>query len=187
MKPQGYARWKPVVEFGPLLAFFICFYAYGLKMATLVLIITASLGAAVHYAATRKLWSMPLVSALFIAVMGGLTLALNDERFLKLRPTVVNGLLAALMFICWFKDFPLLKKGLGSNLPLREEAWRPLTLRFGLLFTLIAGVNEYIWRHYPTEIWVNFKVFGVMGMMLAFMLINFPFLMKHMEEQPAQK
>lgn len=170
---------KLAIELGPLLVFFFANARFGIFAATAVFMaaITVSLG--LSWWLVRKVPTMPLVTAIFVLVFGGLTLWLQDELFIKLKPTVVNGLFAAILFGGLIMGRPLLKPLLDTVLPLDAEGWRKLTWRWAWFFVVLAGLNELVWRNFPTDVWVNFKVFGIMPLTVVFSLTQVPLLRRH--------
>jgi intracellular septation protein len=167
------------LELGPLVVFFLANQRAGIFAATGIFIAATVLSLAVHYALVRKLPIMPLVSGAVVVVFGGLTLALQDEHFIKLKPTIVNTLFGlVLLGGLWFGK-PLLAVVLDSMFELTEEGWRKLTLRWALFFFVLAILNEVVWRTQTTDFWVAFKVFGIMPLTVAFALLQTPLLMRH--------
>jgi intracellular septation protein len=116
--------------------------------------------------------TMPLVSGIFVLVFGGLTLYLQDELFIKLKPTIVNTVFAAILFGGLFAGHPLLKFVFGDVFRLTDEGWRKLTLRWACFFAVLAVLNEIIWRHFSTDAWVTFKVFAIMPITMVFALMQ---------------
>ncbi len=179
---------KLAIEIGPLLAFFIAnaklgiFWATGIFMAAMVVSIGAT------YSMERRVPMLPLVTGIFVLVFGGLTLILQDELFIKLKPTIVNGLFAAILVggLMFGKNF--LKSVMGTMLPLTDDGWRVLAWRWAGFFVVLAVLNEFVWRNFTTDQWVSFKVFGIMPLTLAFSLLQLPLLnrFKLPEEQEQQ-
>ena len=180
---------KLVLEVGPLVLFFLVnAYAdrWGLATperrlfpATAIFVVATLTSLAIHYALVRKLPIMPMVSGVVVVLFGGLTLALDSELFIKLKPTIVNTLFGlALLAGLWFGK-PLLKIVLDSVFELDEEGWRKLTFRWALFFFVLAAINEVVWRTQTTDFWVSFKVFGIMPLTLAFALAQTPLILKH--------
>ena len=171
------------LDMAPLATFFVVYRLAGLMAATAALIAVTALALMIGYWKERKIAPMPLVTGAAVAVFGGLTLWLNDELFIKMKPTLVNLLFAAILLGGLACGKPLLKTLLESALSLTERGWRTLSLRWGLYFVFLAGVNEYVWRHFSTEFWVDFKVFGMFSLTLLFTLSQLP-LMKREAAEP---
>ena len=127
----------------------------------------------------KRLPIMPLVTAAFVLVFGGLTLVLRDELFIKLKPTIVNSLFAAILLGGLATGRSFLKPVLETALPMREEGWKQLTLRFGLFFVVLAVLNEVVWRNFSTDAWVSFKVFGIMPLTLVFTMTQMGLIKRH--------
>jgi intracellular septation protein len=127
----------------------------------------------------RKLPIMPLVSGAVVLVFGGLTIALHDDLFIKLKPTIVNSLFGSVLLVGLAFGRPLLPYVLDSVFQLDAEGWRKLTFRWGLFFFVLAALNEGVWRNFSTDTWVAFKVWGVMPLTIAFTLAQTPMMMRH--------
>jgi intracellular septation protein len=170
---------KLALELGPLLVFFLANQRAGIFTATGIFIAATLLSLGVHYALVRKLPIMPLVSGVVVVVFGGLTLALQDEHFIKLKPTIVNTMFGAVLLGGLYFRKPLLAIVLDSMFDLTDEGWRKLTFRWALFFFFLALLNEIVWRTQTTDFWVSFKVFGIMPITIAFALAQTPLLMRH--------
>ncbi|WP_445376529.1 septation protein A [Niveispirillum fermenti] len=173
------------LEAGPLALFFVINSRYGLMAGTGVFMAATSVALAASWLLERRLPVMPVVGCFFVLVFGGLTLWLNDELFIKIKPTVVNLLLAGTLFAGLILKRNLLKVVLGAALEMTETGWRILTVRWAWFFLALALLNEIVWRSFGTEMWVNFKVFGIMPLSIAFSLAQIPVIMKH-QVQPAE-
>jgi intracellular septation protein len=114
-------------------------------------------------------------------VFGGLTLLFHDKRFLMMKPTVMNLVFAALMFGGLVLRKHPLKLLLGEAFEMPDAAWRKLTLRYGIFFVALAGLNEIVWRTQPEKMWVYFRFPGLMLITLVFTLTQAPFLMKYVK------
>ena len=174
---------KLLLDFGPLLVFFLAYRFAGLLAATAALIVFTLLSLAITYAREKQIAAMPLISGVAITILGGLTLFLHDETFIKIKPTLVNLLFAGILLggLCFGK--PLFKYVLGHAISLEDKGWRILSLRWGLFFIFLAGLNEFIWRNFPTDFWVNFKVFGMFTLTMLFTLSQIPLIKKYWIEE----
>jgi intracellular septation protein len=148
-------------------------------IATAVFMTAMLVSLACTWALHRKLPIMPLVSGAVVLVFGGLTIALHDDLFIKLKPTIVNALFGTVLLGGLAFGRPLLPYVLDSVFQLDPEGWRKLTFRWGLFFFVLAGLNEIVWRSFSTDFWVAFKVWGVMPLTIAFTLAQTPMMMRH--------
>ena len=170
---------KPLVDFGPLAVFLLLYWQYNLFTATGGLMVAVTLGLALSYGLERTVPIMPLVTAGLVLIFGGLTLWLDDERFIKMKPTIVQGLFAIVMFGGLLFKRPVLKPLFGHAWQLNDDGWRKLTFRFGVFFLVSGILNEIVWRTQSTDIWVNFKVFGLMGLTLVFIITQVPMIQRY--------
>ena len=173
------------IEAGPLIVFFVANSQAGLFWATGAFMAATMVALAVNYALERRLPTIPLVSGGFILVFGGLTLALADELFIKLKPTIVNSLFALILFGGLATGRSLIKLLLGAAIKLTDEGWRVLTWRWAGFFVVLASVNEIVWRNFSTDFWVSFKLFGIMPMTFAFALAQMRLILRHQLPQVA--
>lgn len=170
---------KLLVELGPLVVFFIGNSRFGIFAGTGAFMVATLIALAVSRALLGRIPTMPLVSGFFVIVFGGLTLWLQDDQFIKLKPTIVNGLFAVILFGGLAAGKSLLKVVFGDVFRLTEEGWRQLTFRWGLFFVALAVVNEIVWRFFSTDFWVSFKVFGIMPITMAFAIAQMGLLKRH--------
>ncbi|GGH33092.1 putative intracellular septation protein A [Alsobacter metallidurans] len=170
---------KLALEMGPLVVFFLANQRAGIFMATGLFMGAVLISLAASYALTRRLPIMPMVTAVVVLVFGGLTLYLQDDHFIKLKPTIVNSLFGVVLLGGLAFGKPLLPVVLDTVFRLDHEGWRKLTFRWGLFFFALAAINEVVWRTQTTDFWVNFKVFGIMPLTLAFALSQTPLILKH--------
>jgi intracellular septation protein len=150
-----------------------------LFMATAIFMVAMTISLVLSHLLLRRIAIMPLVSAVVVLVFGGLTLYLRDETFIKLKPTIVNALFGTVLLGGLLFGRSLLRVSLDSVLAIDEEGWRKLTLRWGVFFFVLAGLNELVWRTQSTETWINFKVFCIMPLTMAFALLQTPLLNRH--------
>jgi intracellular septation protein len=173
---------KLALEFAPLALFFIANARLGIFAATGIFMAATLIALAISYALTRSLPIMLLVSAVVVLVFGGLTLALHDDLFIKMKPTIVNSLFGAALLGGLALGKPLLPLVLDQVLTLTPAGWRKLTWRWAIFFFVLAALNEFMWRNFSTDTWVNFKVFGTMPLTLIFALAQTPLILRHGEE-----
>jgi intracellular septation protein len=122
---------------------------------------------------------MPLISGACVVVFGGLTLYLQDDHFIKLKPTIVNSLFAGSLFVGLLMGHSLLKVIFGEVFRLNEDGWRKLTIRWACFFAFLAILNEVVWRTVSTDTWVSFKVFAIMPITMIFALAQIGLLRAH--------
>jgi intracellular septation protein len=171
-----------LIEWGPLVAFFIANAKAGIFWATAVFMAATTIALAVSWTLTRKLAMVPLVGAGFVAVFGALTLWLQNDTFIKVKVTLVNALFGTVLLGGLYFRKQFLKLLLGEALKMDDEGWRILTLRWGFFFFALAALNEIVWRTVSTDVWVNFKVFGLLPLTLLFAISQAPLMHRHMIE-----
>jgi intracellular septation protein len=185
---------KLVLELGPLLVFFFAnsygerlakwfpmlaelggpiFIATGLFMAATVISLVAS------KILVGKLPLMPLVSGVVVLSFGALSIWLQNDTFIKMKPTIINTLFGVVLLGGMYFGKSLLGYVFNSAFQLDDEGWNKLTLRWGLFFFVLAVLNEVIWRNFSTDFWVAFKVWGTMPITVLFTLSQMPLIMKH--------
>ncbi len=170
---------KLTLELGPLGVFFFANAKFGIFAATGAFMVAITVALTASWLLTRRLAIMPLVTGIVVLVFGGLTLALQDEIFIKMKPTIVNTLFGGVLIGGLFFGKSLLGYVFDSVFQLTDEGWRKLTLRWGLFFFVLAMVNEVIWRNFSTDFWVSFKVFGMMPLTIVFTLTQMPLIQRH--------
>lgn len=180
---------KFLEDFGPLLVFFIL-NARGadlfdrpesdsLLIATAGFMAALLLSLAFSFMRGAKPNNMSLASAGFVFVFGGLTLFLQDETFIKIKPTLVYILFAAILGFGLARGQSYLQMLMGDALKMDPAGWLVLTRRWVGFFLFLAVLNEIIWRQFSTDFWVNFKVFGILPLTFVFMAAQMPLLKKH--------
>lgn len=159
-----------LIELGPLVLFFGTNARYGLIPATGVFMVAIVVSLAISWRIERRLPKMLAVTAFFVLVFGGLTLILQDDLFIKLKPTIFNLLIGTALLVGLSRGKLYLEFVFDSALQLTERGWRALTLRYGLFCYLLAALNELVWRNFSNDAWVSFKVFGIMPLTMGFMV-----------------
>jgi intracellular septation protein len=184
-KPQLNPLLKLALDLGPLALFFFANSHYGIFVATATFMIAVLAALAVSYVLTRHFPIMTVVTAIIVVVFGGLTLFLHDATFIKVKPTIIYALFGAVLIGGLMFNKPLLGVVFDSMFHLTEEGWRKLTLRWAIFFLALAVLNEIVWRNTSTNMWVDFKVFGVMPLTFLFGALQMPLLKKYAAE-PAE-
>lgn len=185
---------KLALEIGPLLVFFFA-NARGEKLiasfpilgkigepiflATALFMVATVISLAISWILTKSLPMMPLVSGIIVVVFGALTLWLHNDTFIKMKPTIVNCLFGFVLLGGLLFGKSLLGYVFDSAFRLDAEGWRKLTLRWGIFFLVLAVLNEVVWRMFSTDMWVSFKVWGVMPITIIFTLSQLPLIQKH--------
>jgi intracellular septation protein len=183
-KPPAWV--KPTADYGPLVVFFIAYWKYDLMVATGALMAATAVALALSLYFERRVPMMPLITAAVVGVFGGLTLWLDDETFIKLKPTIIQGLISAVLLVGLVFGKALLRPVMGAAWPMSDDGWRRLTFRFGCFFAAMAVLNEIVWRTQSTDFWVSFKVFGLMGLTFAFGMCQMPLLNRYRIEEPEE-
>jgi intracellular septation protein len=174
---------KFLTEFGPLIAFFIGYKNGGILEATLYMLVASVVGLIITYVKEKKVNTINLISSGLLLVSASLTLFSGNSIFIKMKPTILYVVFALIFLVTNYKWQPAIKFVLGKAITLKEdEKWKELNIRFMVFFLLMAIINETVWRNFPEETWVNFKVFGAMPLTLIFMTIQMPFLMRNKAE-----
>jgi intracellular septation protein len=179
---------KMLLEIGPIVVFFIVNSQAGKYIAnpdhaifwgTGAFMIATTVSLLLSLRLLGRIPVMPLVSGAFVLVFGALTLLLQNELFIKLKPTIVNGLFAAILLGGLACGHALLKHLFGEIFRLTDQGWRLLTFRWALFFIVLAVLNEVIWRSFSTDFWISFKVWGVMPLTMVFAIAQVGLLKRH--------
>ncbi|MGA7971615.1 MAG: septation protein A [Pseudolabrys sp.] len=170
---------KLVLDIGPLVLFFAANARFGIFAATSVFMVAVLAALVFAYVKTRRLEIMPLVTAIIVAVFGGLTLYLHDAEFIKIKPTILYVLFGGVLLGGLAFNKLWLSILFDSVFDLTDEGWRKLTWRWVIFFFFLAVVNEIVWRNFSTDVWVSFKLFGVVPLTLLFGALQYPLLMKY--------
>src|ERR1700691_6493487 len=167
-KTTPHPLFKLATELGPLLVFFIANAKFHLFVATGAFMVAVVAAMIASYVVTRHVPIMALVTGIIVIVFGTLTLVLHDETFIKVKPTIIYGLFAGVLGggLLFGRSFIAIMFDQMFNLT--PQGWRNLTVRWALFFLALAVLNEIVWRNTSTNIWVDFKVFGVMPLTLVF-------------------
>ncbi len=177
---------KAGIEYGPLVLFFAVNFLSPIGPLTRVLVATGVFMAAtvvamiVSKVKLGRISPMLWMSGVLVVVFGGLTLYFHDERFIKMKPTIVYAMFSALLFFGLATGRPLIQMVLGNVYPgLTELGWRKLTRNWACFFAFMAVLNEAVWRNSTWDFWVGFKLWGAMPLTIAFAIANIPMLLRH--------
>ncbi|MBE0471076.1 MAG: septation protein A [Methyloprofundus sp.] len=174
---------KILFDFFPIVLFFIAYKNYDLYVATAVVIAATVVQVAYSWFKLRKVETMQWATLGLMIVMGGATLYLQDEQFIKWKLTIIEWLFGGVLLGSQFiGKKTIMEKMMGANLELPKKIWSVLNTVWGLFFIGVGAVNIYVMFNYDTETWVDFKTFGVPALMGVFILLQLVFLYKYMPE-----
>ncbi|MCA1654708.1 MAG: inner membrane-spanning protein YciB [Sphingomicrobium sp.] len=169
-----------LLDLGPLVLFFIANAKFGVFTGTAIFIVGFVVSLLVSLILTRKLSALQLFSGFLVIVMGGLTLWLHNEAFIKIKPTLYYAVVSALLFFGLVTGRPLLRNVLGSAYPgLSKEGWDKLTRNWAFFFLAMALANEAVWRNTTTAQWIVYKLWIALPATFVFALANLPMLIRH--------
>jgi intracellular septation protein len=175
---------KFFVDFFPVLLFFLAYKWFDIYVATAVAIGATVVQLAIIWWRTRTLAKMQLITLGVIVVFGGLTLYLHDEQFIKWKPTVINWLFAAaFLFSQFIGQRTAIERMLGQNIALPQPVWRRLNLSWTVFFVVLGAANLFVMTFYDSNTWVNFKLFGMLGLTLAFVVLQSIFLARYIKDE----
>lgn len=167
----------------PVILFFIAYKLYDFYVATAVIIAATLVQVSIGWLRHRKVEKMHLITLLLVVLFGGLTLYLQDPMFLKWKPTVVNWLFALVFLGSQFVGRkPLVERMMGNSVSLPGPVWTRLNIAWTLFFIAMGAANLYVAFTYSEETWVNFKLFGMMGMTFLFIILQAFYLARYMSE-----
>jgi intracellular septation protein len=168
-------------DFLPIIIFFVVFKIWGVYAATAAAIVISVLQVAYYRYKHGKYEKTQLITLAMIVVLGGATLLLHNELYIKWKVTAVYAIFAIILLATQWSDKPVMSRLLGSKIDLPLSVWKKMNLSWAVFFILLAGLNLYVAYHFSTDFWVNFKLFGVLGLTLVFALAQGVFLAKHMK------
>jgi len=177
---------KFLYDFFPILLFFIAYKLYGIYAATVVAIAASFVQVGWFWLQHRRFENMHLITLALLVVFGGLTLFLQDETFIKWKPTVINWLFGLVFLGSQFiGKKTIVERMMGATVELPATLWPRLNLAWAAFFIFLGFANMYVMYTFDTDTWVNFKLFGMTGLTLAFVLGQGLYLVRYMKNQPA--
>jgi intracellular septation protein len=171
---------KQLLELLPLAVFFIAYLTKGVIWATGALAIASVLIIALIYAIDRTVSKAQVIGVVLVVLFGGLTVYLNDPRYLVAKVSVINVLFGLVLLGGVLFKRAFIKDLMGEAMDLPDHAWLTLSLRWAIFFFVLAALNILIWSTFSEAVWASFKVFGLMGLTVLFAVANAPFMSKHM-------
>lgn len=174
---------KQLFEFFPIVLFFIAYKLYDIYVATAVVMTATLIQVTYSWVRYRKVEPMQWVTLGLVTVMGGLTLYLQDEQFIKWKLSIIEWLFGGILFSSQFiGDKTFIERMMSSNLTLPKSVWNRLNLMWGVFFTSVGFINVYVMYNFSTDDWVTFKTFGVPGLMVLFIVSQMLYLYKYVPE-----
>ncbi|MDH5901903.1 septation protein A [Vibrio splendidus] len=179
---------KQILDFIPLIIFFALYKMYDIYTATGALIVASAVQIVLTYVIYKKVEKMQIITFLMVAVFGGMTIFLHDDNFIKWKVTIVYALFAIGLTVSHIMGKSAIKGMLGKEITLPEAVWSKINWAWTLFFTLCAILNVYVAFSLPLDVWVNFKVFGLLIATFAFTLLTGVYIYKHLpKDQHLQK
>lgn len=174
---------KPFLDFIPILLFFVFFKFYDIYVATGILIGASLIQSAITYKLTGRLEKMQLITVAMIVIFGGFTLLLHDEAYIKAKPTVLYLLFAVILIAGTFTSKNFIERLLSPKLPeMPKEVFKTLNILWITFFIFTGCLNYYVAENYSTDIWVNFKLFGLLGFTLCFVILQALYIMWYIKK-----
>lgn len=170
-------------DFFPVILFFVVYKLWGIYSATAVLIVASLAQIGLTWLRKRQIQKMHVITAVLVLIFGGITLLIRDEIFIKWKPTVVNWLFAAgFLASQWIGRQPIIQRLLNAQVALPEAVWRRLNTMWAAFFLLMGAANLFVVYRYDTDAWVNFKLFGMLGLTVVFVFLQALYLARHLPE-----
>lgn len=173
---------KFLFDYFPIICFFIAYKIWGVYVATAVTMGACALQNIAYWLKNRKFEKMHMITLIAVVILGGFTLIFHKAIFIKWKPSIIYWLFAiALLISHWISDKNLLHRMLGDKINLPKPVWQRLNIAWALFFIFLGGLNIYVVYHYDTNAWVNFKLFGTLGLTLIFTIGQAFYMARHMK------
>lgn len=182
-KKQQSPMQKFIIELGPLIVFFAAFKFGDLMVATACFMVAMVIGMIASYKTAGHVSAMLKFTFVVVMIMGGLTLYLQDETFVKMKLTIINVVLGSILLVGWLRGRSYLKVVMEMAFDISDKGWMVFTRNYAVFLLVMAGMNELVWRTQTTEFWVNFKTFGYLTINMVVIIWQISWLVKndHME------
>lgn len=179
---------KILFDFLPIFLFFIVFKIYGIYAATIVAMGASLLQVIIYRIRHKRFESMHVLTFFSILFLGGATLLLHNDIFIKWKPTILYWAMG-LLFLgsSLFAKKPIIQRLMEASVQMPLTIWQRLNIGWSIFFILLGGVNLFVVYHYSTNAWVNFKLFGTLGLTLGFIIIQSLYIAKYIELKTEQK
>jgi intracellular septation protein len=175
---------KLLFDFLPIFLFFIAYKISGIFAATIVAIITTLIQVLITYTQKRSVELMHILTLALIVILGLATLFLHNEMFIKWKPTAINWVFAIMFVLSQFSKNKktILERMMSQQITLPKHIWKNLNLSWAIFFTLLGGMNLYVVYNFDTNAWVNFKLFGVLGLTILFVILQAIYMTQYMNQ-----
>ncbi len=170
---------KLIVEFGPIVVFFATYKYSDIFMATMLMLAVTGIGLIISYIIDRRISVPLLISGSVLLATGSITLISGDPKFIKMKPTIVNLAFGLILLFGVLRKAGLVKYVFAAAIKMPDEAWLTLSKRFSCYFISMALTNEYVWRHFSEDFWVNFKIFGFVPLTVLFIILQAPYIYRN--------
>ena len=170
---------KLIVEFGPIIVFFATYKYADIFMATMLMLAVTGIGLVISYIIDRRISVPLLISGSVLLATGSITLISGDPKFIKMKPTIVNLVFGLILLFGTFKGNGLVKYVFAAAIKMSDHAWLILSRRFAYYFITMAMINEYVWRNFSEDFWVNFKIFGFVPLTIIFIMLQSPYIFRN--------
>lgn len=178
---------KFALDLGPLVVFFVSYYQLGIMPATAIFMAATVLAGVVTYALSKKVSPLIVFSAVVVLIFGGLTIWLDNDLFIKLKPTIYYATVSLILAVGLMFNRLVIKDVMDMAMPLSDEGWSKFTVRMALFFVFLAGLNIYIAENYSFDTWLWLKVWGFIPLNILFFMSQVPLFMKHEIKEEAEK
>ena len=176
-------------DFMPIILFYVAYQLYDIYVATAVAIVASVVQVAVFWWKYRRFESLHLLTLFFVVVLGGATLWLQDEASIKWKPTAVNWIFAVIFIASHFigEGKPLLERFFGNTIDMPRKMWLKLSYYWALFFAAVGVLNLYIAYNFSTDVWANFKMFGMLGLSMAFIIAQSFYMLPYIKKQAVEE
>ena len=173
---------KFLFDFFPILLFFLAYKIYGIYVATAVAIAASFVQVGFHYAKHKRVENSHLITLVILVLFGGATLLLQDEMFIKWKPSVVNWIFAiAFLGSQFIGNKTIIERMMSKSVTLPASIWLRLNMSWVIFFISLGLINLYVVYNFDTDTWVDFKLFGMMGLTVLFIIAQAIYMSRHIE------